>query len=189
MRERCKQCLKVKPACYCHTITPYKNIKKIIILMHPSEKGHALGTASMAKLTFEKISIFIGESFEDNLDLKELLATEKCALFKPSNDASPYEQCHQEFDTLIFIDGTWKKANKIYFLNSFLHTIPQVSFESGAKSRYRLRKEPKSNYLSTFESVVKAFEISDKTDLSKHLSPLDYVQNFQDLQKSKPQGL
>jgi DTW domain-containing protein YfiP len=182
MRDKCQECLKVRAACYCGSIKPYFNCKNIIILMHPSEKDHALGTARMAKLTFKNISLYIGEDFTEDKELLRAIKSARCAVFRPSEQALSYEKTYPNFDTLIFLDGTWKKANKIFFLNSFLHDLPQLTFESGAKSRYRLRKEPKESYLSTFESIIKAFEISDKKDLSSHLDPLEFAQNFQESQ-------
>ena len=184
MRQRCSDCFKVLDSCYCHTIKFYENSKHIIILMHDSEKGHALGTAQMAKLTFKSIDLLVGEDFNKNEELKSMIASNKCALLKPSTEAALYEESYQDFDTLILIDGTWKKANKIYFMNHFLHALPHVTFRPGAPSRYKLRREPKEHYLSTFESIIKSFEISEQSDLSHYLAPLDFIQEFQ-MQKRK----
>ena len=180
MRIKCQNCNKVQVACYCHSIHEFQNSKKIIILKHPSEENHPLGTANMAKLTFDNIEIIVGEDFSKNLKLKELIINTKCALFKPESSAQPYELTHSSFETLFFIDGTWKKANKIFFLNPFLQQLPLVTFQKDYKSIYRLRKEPKENYLSTFETIVKSFEISENRDLQHLLEPLELVQNFQE---------
>ncbi len=180
MRQYCKKCLKVSEACYCQYIKSISNSKKIIILQHPTEVAHPLGTAKMAELTFKNIDLFVGEDFNECSKLKSLLINSRPALFKPGQESVSYEEAHIDFDTLIFLDGTWKKANKIYYMNRFLQEMPHVSFNGKYSSIYRLRKEPKENYLSTFEAILKTCEIDSNKDLSSSLKALEYIQQFQE---------
>ena len=179
MRNRCDSCLKLSEACLCHTITPVTNIKKIIILQSIDESKHILNTGIMAKLTFKNICLYNEEPFYKNLELIKLLKQSKPCLFKPHNEALSFETSHSDFDTLIFIDATWKKANKIFFENEFLSLLPKVSFSTHVESQYFLRKEPKINYISTFEAAVRAIEIDQGESYERSLKPLKFIQDFQ----------
>jgi len=180
MREYCSKCQRLIQSCFCKLIVPLDNIKHVIILQHPSEESHILGTAKIAELTLSRVSVFKGEIFSQNKELQERLNTSKPALFRPNSQSFVYEEKKELFDTLIFLDGTWKKANKIYFLNPFLQKIPNVSFKETSISKYRLRKEPKESYLSTFEAILKACEADHSQNLDKHLAPLEFIQRFQE---------
>jgi DTW domain-containing protein YfiP len=179
MRKRCESCLKLSKACFRHTIVPIKNIKKIIILQSKDESKHVLNTGIMAKLTFSNIFLYNEEPFQQNSDLLNIVKNSKPCLFKPHHEALAFEKTYDDFDTLIFIDATWKKANKIYFENDFLHLIPKVSFSSNLESQYFLRKEPKANFISTFEAAVHAIEIDQGRSLKSSLQPLKFIQEFQ----------
>ncbi len=179
MRDRCGECLKLTAACFCQCIVPISNKKKIIILQSKDESKHILNTGIMAKLTFNNISLYQEEDFNISGDLKEQIESSRACLFKPHLDAKSFESSHQDFDTFVFIDATWKKANRIYFENQFLHSLPKVSFTSEIKSQYFLRKEPKDNYLSTFEAALYAIEIDQNEIYQESLNPLKFIQQYQ----------
>jgi DTW domain-containing protein YfiP len=179
MRNRCDSCLKLSEACFCHTITSISNHKKIIILQSKEESKHILNTGIMAKLTFQNISIYNDEPFFKCQELLNELSHSKACLFKPHSESLSFESSHGDFDTLIFIDATWKKANKIFFENEFLSLIPKVSFTTHIESQYFLRKEPKKNYISTFEAAVHAIEIDQGECYKSSLAPLKFIQEFQ----------
>lgn len=53
---------------------------------------------------------------------------------------------------LIAIDGTWKKANKIYLSHPQLQSLPKLNIE-GRENQYRHRKSPSDQHLSTLEAI------------------------------------
>ena len=59
---------------------------------------------------------------------------------------------------LVVLDGTWHHARSLYRELPALHSLPKVSFEPNQPSRYRLRKEPSAECVSTVEAVVQALE-------------------------------
>jgi DTW domain-containing protein YfiP len=60
---------------------------------------------------------------------------------------------------LVVLDGTWSHARRLYRHNPWLHVLPQFSITPDAPSRYRLRRQPKTHFLSTIESIVQALRI------------------------------
>jgi hypothetical protein len=57
-----------------------------------------------------------------------------------------------ECNALIVIDGTWKKANKIFHTHSELHTLPRCDIQH-VKNQYKIRKSPSEQHLSTLEAI------------------------------------
>ncbi|OUR97060.1 hypothetical protein A9Q84_12065 [Halobacteriovorax marinus] len=53
----------------------------------------------------------------------------------------------------IFIDGTWKKAYKIFKLNSFLQTIPSITIRLEQLSPYSDIRKQKEFGLSSLEAI------------------------------------
>lgn len=59
---------------------------------------------------------------------------------------------------LVVLDGTWHQARSLYRDLPALHSLPKLAFDPVQPSRYRLRKEPSADYVSTVEAVVQALE-------------------------------
>jgi len=160
MRAKCDRCGFILERCLCDHLSPVANNTTLIILQHPSEKKHALNTVKLMEKIFVKIHLFSGEHFQEDETLLELLKSEKTALLFPGPDS---EWLHSEnrpnYTQLILLDGTWKKAKKLYYLNSFLHSLPKISLKSETPSLYRIRQSKVENSLSTLEAAVAALEV------------------------------
>ena len=181
-RKNCSYCLKALHACFCHKINHYSTNSKIIILQHPTEVGHPLGTAQIAKLSLENCVIFVGENFSNYAELKKIIDEENCYLVFPNNENNhkKIESHHlAKTKTFIFIDGTWKKAQKILFINPWLKELPTLTLRPDTPSRYILRKAPQQFYLSTLEAICLTIKDYEDKDISQSLEVLDYIQNFQ----------
>lgn len=75
---------------------------------------------------------------------------------------------------LVLLDGTWRKARKLLYLNPVLQRLPKVALPAGLLSRYRLRKAPRPGALSTLEAGVEALQlIEPQTDFSPLLRPFE----------------
>lgn len=180
-REYCPQCDKAIQACFCHKLNKFTIDSQIIILQHPTEKGHPLGTAKIAELSLDKCKIIEGEDFSNNKQLNSILQNKNCCLVFPKLE-NPKDQerfSFQDIQTYIVIDGTWKKAKKILFLNPQLEQLPRLSIQSYQKSNYILRKEPKENYLSTLEATIEVLKIVENKDTTSMLEILKFIQDFQ----------
>ena len=134
------------------------------ILQHPSEQKAAKNTARLVTLCMPKANIWVGENAGDFSELQtQLLAeTRPIAVLYPGTGSQPLETVIKQQKSsqqpaqalrLLFLDGTWKKAYKLWQLNPWLQQYPQISIEA-TTSQYHIRKAPKAHYLSTLEAVA-----------------------------------
>jgi DTW domain-containing protein YfiP len=170
-RVRCPRCERAVVACFCHNITALDNALSVVILQHPSEVKHAKGTAKIVELSLNNCQLLVGEDFCDDATFTPLIKAKKSLLLYPNDNAiSPtqlvahlQQKSQQEAQQnispsladyqLIVIDGSWKKAYKIFCLNPVLATLPCIGIEVVNESNYRIRKSSRSDSLSTLEAI------------------------------------
>jgi DTW domain-containing protein YfiP len=153
----CLQCLKTKKACICEWITPITTDVELIILQHPTEAKRPLGTAKILSLSLANCRTFIGENFTEHNELNQLLAQDDYlhqVLFLDSESKAINGQKidSDQKQRIILLDGTWKKAYKMWQLSTNLHGLPKVHLDTELSGNYRVRKAPKDNALSTAEA-------------------------------------
>jgi len=168
-RSFCYQCHRAKVACLCGRIEKQPNQVKVIVLQHPDEAHNKKATAIIAELGLQQYQRWVGESFVEHSELSTLIAEKKgrIAVLFPSQQAvrlatKDSSDTVPSIEYLIVIDGTWRKAKKIWQLNPQLHNLVAVSFDESMVSRYRIRKEPEEGYLSTVESIVFALRYLER---------------------------
>ncbi|OCH17553.1 tRNA-uridine aminocarboxypropyltransferase [Aliivibrio logei] len=153
----CLQCLKTKKACICEWITPITTDVELIILQHPTEAKRPLGTAKILSLSLANCRTFIGENFTEHNELNQLLAQDDYLHQVLFLDSESKEINGKKIDSdqkqrIILLDGTWKKAYKMWQLSTNLHGLPKVHLDTELSGNYRVRKAPKDNALSTAEA-------------------------------------
>lgn len=128
----------------------------IIILQHPKESRHPLNTARIVELGISNCEVWIGEDFSNHLALKKILGEKNCYLLFPGTNAKPSQKVLEQTtpEVLIVLDGTWRKAKKIYYSNPPLQELPCIVLTHLPKSDYRIRKAPGEGALSTVEATV-----------------------------------
>lgn len=162
MRDTCYECRRPKAVCICSTIENVDNQSHVVILQHPSESRHPLGSAKIAQLCLNRITLLKGESFTLDKKLNYILENENCYLLYPYENAQELSDklcTSQDKITFIILDGTWKKARKIYHSSENLRSLPLLKFSQADKSDYRIRKQPTELGLSTIETVIKCLSI------------------------------
>ncbi len=165
-RAFCQECDFLKSRCLCDTLKMIPNHLHLIVLQHPSETKHPLNTVRIMKKSFKAVTVIVGEDFTNDLRLNTLLcdSQNKCALLYPGPDAFVLEKNSKEAKDkapthLLLIDGTWRKAKKIYLLSKNLQRLPSIKLNSEEGSDYRIRKAPTESALSTLEASVHALNI------------------------------
>ncbi len=157
-RAYCPNCAYPVTVCLCHTIRPQANRTNVWILQHPSEAGVAKNTAHLVGLGLTACNIVVGERPADFSPLiNAIKATpEGWALLYPGDKSTALEACPNKaaIGNLVVLDGTWKKAYKLFMLNPWLSAIPQLHFDAPPKGRYRIRKTRVADGLSTLEAVA-----------------------------------
>nr|BDT28857.1 DTW domain-containing protein [Bacteriovorax sp. HI3] len=187
-RAFCQQCDFLKSRCLCDTLKTIPNNIHLIVLQHPSETKHPLNTVRIMKKSFKEMTVMVGEDFTNDLKLNTLLCDPKnnCALLYPGQDAKVLESTpvsSEAITHLLLIDGTWRKAKKIYLSSSNLQKLPAIKLAPEEQSDYRIRKAPAQNALSTLEASVEALKILEpKLDTS---SAVASFQKMIDLQIQK----
>jgi DTW domain-containing protein YfiP len=90
------------------------------------------------------------------------------AVLFPSPDSKIFSEALkpavQRVQTLILIDGTWRKAKKMWQLNPWLWSLAVSRLEAGSISRYRIRKGSEAGGISTLEAAALALEILEGAD-------------------------
>jgi len=174
-RARCERCLRPENHCLCALIPALDSRTRVLILQHPSEVSHALNTARLAALGLNNAQLVVGEVFEDLSGMLNVPGYQPRLLF-PGEGAEPLKASEATtLPTLLVVpDGTWRKARKLLHLNPMLAALPRVTLNDAPVSRYRLRKAPGPDALSTLEAIVHALHtLEPQTSFEALLKPFD----------------
>ena len=158
-RPRCKTCARPLSHCLCHLIPRLWPDTQVLVIQHPDEASHALNTARLLVAGLVNAHLLVTESLADHPDWVRRLSDSgwRNELLFPGPDARELSVARDTRPRrLILLDGTWRKARKLLYLNPILQSLPQVRLASGLSSRYRLRKAPRADALSTIEAGAEA---------------------------------
>ncbi len=162
-RSFCTKCEFLKSRCLCDTLKVIPNNVHLIVLQHPSETKHPLNTVRIMKKSFKEMTIIIGEDFSTDIRLNTILSeiNNSCAILYPGEDAVVLnsEESHKKITHILLLDGTWRKAKKIYMLSKNLHALPLIKLVTSTTTNYRIRKAPSDQSLSTIEAATIALDI------------------------------
>ncbi len=155
----CSQCGKARKACICSMIQRLSPELELIILQHPTEEHRPMGTARILTLSLSNSYHFVGEDFSQHEGLNQLLAEPEVEHFVlyPNPDSLLISDYQQQAGTgkkqrAILLDGTWKKAYKMWQCSINLHRLACVHLPTELQGNYRIRKAPNDNALSTVEA-------------------------------------
>jgi len=154
-------------ACYCAHVTPIPTRTRVVVLQHPRERRKAIGTARIAALCLPSAEILVGFEFEHDERARSLLADPDApaVLLYPSPDARDLKSDPPKGPvTLVVLDGTWNQAGSLLRHNPWLQSLPKVAFDPEKPSEYRIRREPREDYVSTIEAMVHALGFLEDGD-------------------------
>lgn len=144
------------------------NDTRIFILRHPSETGQAKNTVPLLQLSLTNIEVLDGEQEEDFRQIKDWCINNKAhvAVLYPNENshnlaAVSSENIHSPA-TLLLIDGTWRKAYKIWQLNPWLHQLR--SFHLQDMATIYQRRSRRGNGLSTLEATAEALKLLEDVE-------------------------
>lgn len=184
MSRYCPNCAKAKKACICEWIEPLESDVELIILQHPSEEHRPMGTAKILSLSLANSIMFIGEDFSEHDQFNQLLADpgyEHFILY-PGEQSVSVETIkpNNKKVRVILLDGTWKKAFKMWQVSTNLQNLKTVHLPKDLKGNYRIRKAPSENSLSTVEAGYHLLnQLSEQSDYSPLLTAFDRMIQFQ----------
>ncbi|MBA6293940.1 DTW domain-containing protein [Colwellia sp. MB3u-70] len=173
-RVLCQQCQRPEKACICAFTVAIDNHIPVIVLQHPSEVKQSKGTVSLLKQSLTNCEVIVGETFADSDILRQRLIqyADNIVLLYPSkqaltlnfptltisgnNQSEGIERKLSEIKCIIILDGTWKKAYRMFMSNSCLHNINHIVLPQGIASLYEIRKTKKDHALSSLEACCHA---------------------------------
>src|SRR3954467_6641878 len=172
----CPQCLKPLPLCICESITPIESRIQLLILQHPQEQDRALGTATLTALHFDNAVLKIGLSWPSlskalgrpvhdpsrwavlylgSAKVSELETERDIVAINRKGEVEPNQRAILgDIEGIVLLDGTWSQAKALWWRNAWMLKCQRVILGPKQPSRYgKLRKEPRSDGLSTIEAA------------------------------------
>jgi tRNA-uridine aminocarboxypropyltransferase len=173
-RAVCLRCNRPESVCWCAHVPAIATRTRVVILQHPRERYVAIGTGRMTAMCLTSASLHLGVEFENDAAVRAALAdpTQPAALLWPGEGAIDIAASPPTGPiTLVVIDGTWSTAKKLVRLNPFLASLPRYAFAPAAPSAYRIRREPRDDYVSTIEAVAHVLTVLEGDNFQPMLAP------------------
>jgi DTW domain-containing protein len=157
-RAFCFRCWKTALHCLCQSIALVNNRTRVTIIQHHRERFHPIGTARIARLGLKNVQVLVGERHR-GLRVDAGFGARTGLLF-PHAQARTFSDTPpaQLPDQIVLLDGTWNQAKSLYKANPRLASLSHFVIHPQFPSNYRIRRQPKSGYLSTIEALVQALE-------------------------------
>lgn len=175
-RPTCYACLRPYSHCLCKLLERFDAHCNILILQHPNEYRKYYSTAPLVTLSIRNSKLIRSIEFPDSVIKNEISDLNPYLLYPGSQATDCEEVTLNRSNVVLVIDGTWSEAKKIVKRNPTLCSLPQLSFKRLIRSEYRIRKQPKLNYLSTVESIAHLLNLNacanGKTEESKRYQSL-----------------
>ncbi len=166
----------------CESIVECPTRTRVIILQHPQEPDKTLGTAqllhaalpsSMLKvgLSWRNLSAVVGEEATSKewavlyLGSAKLESSQPGLVFVDKNGAALPEITQKaiRLKGIIVLDGTWSQAKTLWWRNAWLLKLHRAVLNPAQPSRYgKLRKEPRTESVSTLECAAQALAILER---------------------------
>lgn len=181
-RPQCPDCDYPLTACLCHAIQAMDSDTRVVVLQHPSEAGHAKNSVRLLSRVLPGAEVILGETEADFSEIRQRLENNghHSLLLYPAEDSISLAEISVETRSvgkpvnLIVIDGTWRKALKIFKLNPWLQQLQMVHLGEDYQGRYRIRKARRPDSLSTLEATAYALaELEPTLDVSPLFTAFD----------------
>ncbi len=158
-RRICPDCQRPEVRCLCRHlrgVPQVDNHTEVVILQHPRERHHPLGTAPLLRLGLRRVRLEVAWDMRARPALPP-----GAALLYPTATATPLESLapEQRPPALLLLDGTWKHARKLLQHNPWLEALPACHLTPAEPGRYRIRGEPDRSGLATVEAACQALAL------------------------------
>jgi DTW domain-containing protein len=185
-RSVCATCTRPTRVCCCSLVPSIATDVRLVVVQHPRESRVPIGTASMAVRAVQGASLIVGTDVDQSTELRRILDDRErpAVLLWPGEGAEDLETTPVATPaTLVVVDGTWSTAKKLVRRNRILASLPRVRLSPKTPSRYRIRKEPRAECLSTLEAITMALGAIER-DRSKFEPMLAAFERMVDIQLS-----
>ncbi len=153
-RATCPNCERPQATCICDALVTMDCAYQIIILQDPTEAKHTLSSAPILAKSIRNTKLLIGEVFDPQKIIGADWRSRSLLVFPTENSVSAESARASQLNTIILLDGTWKKARRLMHLNPWLRELPTFALQPDQPSSYKIRKSPRADGLSTIEAAV-----------------------------------
>jgi DTW domain-containing protein YfiP len=156
-RAVCARCRRPQSVCWCASLTTIETATRVVILQHPREEDMPIGTARMAALCLPRASLHVGVRWDESAELRAALsdpARPPILLWPGEGARDILAEPPARPVTLVVVDGTWSQAKTIVRDNPVLAALPRYAFRTPEPTHYRIRREPRAEYVSTIEALM-----------------------------------
>jgi DTW domain-containing protein YfiP len=165
-RPVCSRCERPLVTCYCAHLSRVPTRSRLLLLQHPRERDKAIGTARIAAQGLPEAQIVVGIDFaNDDARVHAALRDPErpAVLLYPGPGARDLASDPPSGPvTLVVVDGTWHQARALLRNNPWLAELPRYAFAPAQPSEYRIRREPRAEYVSTVEAVTTALGLLER---------------------------
>ena len=149
-------------------------------LLYPSEQASLLDYLALKPATLN-IDNYVESDVESDVE-SEVKSTVKCGVEDESTKTLT-NGVLADIECIIILDGTWKKAYRMFMLNPCLQQIKHIVLPQGITSLYQIRKTKKDNALSSLEACCHALARLENAP-EKYQNLLSSFVKFNEFQQS-----
>ena len=151
---------------------------RIVLLTHPKElKRQRSGTGRLTSLHLSDCEIIPGVGFDEHPRVRALLddPANYPVLLYPGSGA--WNLSEREFPaevlsgrrlTVFLVDATWSCSRTVLRESPGLLSLPRIMFTPGNPSRFVIKRQPRSECLSTLEAVHELLSALDTAGLDAY---------------------
>lgn len=170
-RVQCAGCRQPEFSCYCVHIQKFDPKIKFVILIHPIEFKRRIATGRMAHQCLQNSELIVGQNYSADVKVNRLLQDphyQPMVLYPGAKSLNLTHASSEKrelfFDSgktpLVFvIDGTWATARRMMRQSLNINVLPRFAFTPPGPSQFRVRKQPKTEFLSTIEAIHHSIEL------------------------------
>lgn len=165
LRKACGRCLRPQASCLCALARPTAHRTEVLVLQHPQEQRQAKNSVALLRLSLAQCEVVVGERFDAEA-LAVLLQRpgRQTRLLYPEVPAAPAPAAPDATSgqplRLVVIDATWRKSLRMLLEHPALATLPRLSLDAPAPTRYRaIRAARRADQVSTLEATVQALAL------------------------------
>jgi len=189
-RILCISCQRPQKACICAFTANIENELHVVVLQHPSEVSQTKGTIALLAKSLSSCQVIVGEDFSKDESFLRIMTLFQPVLLYPgehamslTNGGMSQLSCLIKNNDgrsedakklcLVVLDGTWKKAYRMYKLSTYLQQLPQVCLPDylANSGQYHIRKVARKNALSSLEASCYALALLEEGSDSFVINP------------------
>lgn len=158
---RCMYCRVAESLCLCAHQPDINTRVAAMLIVSENEVFKPSNTGRLIADTIKDTSVFQWHRTEPCADMLAQLADEKYApvLVFPATSVEEKAKvvtassfvADDKIPLLVFIDGSWREARRIYRKSAYLQSLPMMSITPDTVSDYIMRKSENEQYLATAE--------------------------------------